>query len=111
MAPSRFDMKALVAALIFASLAETQSRHDIPNCARPCVIDSVTKLTSCNTEDYICICKSLRIIEGAANHCVLKQCGPDVWLSNGFSPFKFDRVLMNVNYRGVSSCFEEALHT
>lgn len=77
-------MKYMYAALALAAAVRAQSRDDIPKCAIPCLDDAIESETSCEVDDYACVCKDFDSIQGAATGCVLEECGSDVALSMCF---------------------------
>ncbi|KAH6848191.1 hypothetical protein B0I37DRAFT_158667 [Chaetomium sp. MPI-CAGE-AT-0009] len=82
--PGRSTMKtqvSVIAILTLAALANSQSREDIPSCARPCLDDAIKSTTSCAIDDFACVCKNFGSIQGAAVSCVLAKCGQDTALN------------------------------
>ncbi|PWI63934.1 hypothetical protein PCL_02790 [Purpureocillium lilacinum] len=72
---------SVIAILTLATLVSSQTREDIPSCARPCLDDAIKSTTSCAIDDFACVCKNFGSIQGAAVGCVLAKCGQDTALN------------------------------
>jgi hypothetical protein len=73
-------MKYAFAAVVLAAVARAQSLSDLPECAQPCIADSVESSTDCEVTDAACICSedNFALIQGNALACVLDACGQEV---------------------------------
>ncbi|KAB5576043.1 hypothetical protein GE09DRAFT_1053496 [Coniochaeta sp. 2T2.1] len=68
-------------AVIVAALAAVASAQDIsifPECSLPCILDAISKATSCQATDYACVCKNMDALTAAATGCVVEKCGFEV---------------------------------
>lgn len=67
--------------IIFAAVANGQTRADMPKCAIPCWDAAVDNWTSCDVEDYECACERESDIRKTGAQCVINACGNDAGVS------------------------------
>lgn len=90
-------MKYAFAAIALAAVASAQSLADIPKCAIPCLDESISKNTDCETTDLACVCKNFKEVQGDATSCVIEKCGSDVAISMfSLHPPRYPRGLPHV---------------
>ncbi|RDL39382.1 uncharacterized protein BP5553_03722 [Venustampulla echinocandica] len=64
-----------IAIMALAGFTAAAGLDSIPACAKQCIDDAVTKVTTCTTTDVPCSCKNMDKIQTEATPCVLKACG------------------------------------
>ncbi|PHH82258.1 hypothetical protein CDD83_3322 [Cordyceps sp. RAO-2017] len=70
-------MKAAILALALAAAVQAGNFNDVPQCAQPCLADSIRKVTKCQPTDLNCACKpdNFAKVRGDAASCVIGKCG------------------------------------
>lgn len=65
-----------VALAAFVAVASAQADISIiPECARPCIEEAISKSSKCEATDYKCICTNVDDVVTGATTCVLEECG------------------------------------
>lgn len=71
-------MKYTTAILALATAASAQDLSIFPECSLKCIQDAVPQASSCDVDDYACVCDNIDAIQAKATVCVVEACGSDV---------------------------------
>lgn len=74
-------MKVTLLAAGLVATVFAQDLSSIPECARTCLTDAISKDGQCQATDAACVCGRIDQLTTLATSCVLSACGQDVALS------------------------------
>ncbi|KYK57153.1 hypothetical protein DCS_04160 [Drechmeria coniospora] len=65
-------------AVATVAMAALVSAADIPDCAKPCILDAAKAPTTNCEGNYACICKNIEAVRPLATGCVIKACSDKI---------------------------------
>ncbi|KAK2599225.1 hypothetical protein N8I77_010995 [Diaporthe amygdali] len=74
-------MKVTLLAAGLVATVFAQDLSSIPECARTCLTDAISKDGQCQATDSACVCGRIDALTTLATSCVLSACGQDVALN------------------------------